>query len=132
MLQLRSVPIGLRVDAWIHRSYPLLADQQRVAAVRQLNENAGALNPEVREIAPPRVYDANLGMNAAFAAFWSRLWADVLVLNPCRTSGYLAIGQALLKHFDDLPDEPIHDRTLIEQWARHLQIDGWFQLIPHG
>jgi hypothetical protein len=78
MVQLRSVPIGLRVDEWIHRAYPALHGLQRSAAVRQLNENASVLNPELHEIAPHRVYSANVAMNAAF---WSQVWADDLSEN---------------------------------------------------
>jgi hypothetical protein len=132
MLQLRSVPVGLRVDSWISQNYPVLHEQQRTAAVRQLNENAQALRPEVRELAPLRVYAANIGMNAAFAAFWSRTWADDLITNPYRTAGQLGTGQALLKLFDDTPATPIHDRPLIEAWANHLELNGWFQFIPHN
>lgn len=132
MLQLRSVPIGLRVDEWIYGSYPVLHSQQRSAAVRQLNENARVLNPDIREIAPPRVYAANVGMNAAFAAFWSQLWADDLVVNPYRTSGHFAAGETLLKLFHDTAQAPSHDRPLIEAWGRNLQLDGWFHFIPHA
>jgi hypothetical protein len=121
----------MRVDNWINQTYPALRDQQRSSAVRQLNENAAALRPEVREIAPPRVYAANIGMNAAFAAFWSRLWADEHVPDPYRLSGHLATGEALVKIFDGIPDEPASDRRLIEAWAQHLELDGWFIFTPH-
>jgi hypothetical protein len=48
MLQLRSVPIGLRSDAWLAREYPELASQQKAFASRQLGDNLELLGPDVR------------------------------------------------------------------------------------
>lgn len=74
--QLRSYPIGLRVDHWLRQGYPGFAEQQKKAIDRQLNDNAMTLRPEVRQIAPAKVFEANVGMNAAFAQFWSRTPSD--------------------------------------------------------
>jgi hypothetical protein len=43
MTQLRSIPIGLRVDAWIMREYPELSELQQKSATRQLQENLHVL-----------------------------------------------------------------------------------------
>ena len=48
MTQLRSVPIGLRVDVWLERDFPELGELQRTFAIRQLQDNQQALSPEVR------------------------------------------------------------------------------------
>lgn len=127
--QLRSIPVGLRVDAWLSNSYPVLAEQQRVAVVRQLNENAQALGPEVRAFAPEKVLAANLGMNAAFAGYFARHWGDALLVEPYRTSGYIAAGDALLRLFDETPDDPAKDRDLIDAWGRSLKLTGWYTLL---
>ena len=71
ILQLRSMPISMRVDAWIQRSYPELADQQKKAIVRQLNDNSMPLKPEVREIAPDKSIHSSVDMNAGFALYWA-------------------------------------------------------------
>lgn len=128
LLQLRSLPVGLRVDAWVAASYPALRDLQRAAVVRQLNENAQALRPEVRAIAPDRVLAASLGMNAAFAAFFARLWADPLLVESYRTAGVLPAGEDLLRRFDAVPDDPAHDRELIDAWGQALGLGGWYTL----
>ena len=49
MLQLRSVPVGLRVDRWSTSTYPSLRDLQRTSIERQLGENAQALSTEVKK-----------------------------------------------------------------------------------
>ena len=72
MTQLRSIPIGLRVDSWIMREYPELSELQQKAAMQQLQENLQVLSPEIKKIAPTKILTANLSMNAAFAEFWAR------------------------------------------------------------
>lgn len=129
--QLRSMPTGLRVDAWIQRSYPELADQQRKSLVRQLNDNATSLRPEVRQIAPEKILQANVGMNAGMALFWSRTWNDPLLAVPYKSAGYLATGEKLLSLFDEIPDEPANDKKLIDTWGSHVGLAGWYEFLPY-
>ena len=49
MVQLRSIPVGLRIDAWILRDYQELATLQRSAVLRQLQDNQATLAPDVRK-----------------------------------------------------------------------------------
>jgi hypothetical protein len=129
LLQIRSMPIGLRVDSWVAKTYPALKDLQRDAVIRQLNENAMTLMPEIRAIAPSRIIAASIGMNAAFATFFSRLWGDPLINQPYMTAGYFAVGEGLLKEFNEIPAEPAHDGELIEAWGELLKIRTWFSLV---
>lgn len=130
MLQLRSIPAGLRVDAWISSTYPALHGMQRSAIVRQLNENAQSLKPELRGFAPKRILNASLGLSAAFAAYFSRFWGDPLLTQPYRTSGVLSTGENLLRLLDETPSDPAHDRDLIDAWGQALQLSGWYDFIP--
>ena len=130
MRQLRSVPIGLRIDSWIAADYPELGEQQRAIITSQLNENMRSLGPDVRKFAPPKVFDANLMMNSAFAAYWSRSWSDPTQLSPFKALGATAGGDVLLKIFDEIPAEPNNDRQLIEAWGNHLGLSGWFEFVP--
>ena len=130
MLQLRSMPVGLRVDAWVRKEYPGLHEQQEDAARRQLAENQQALGPQVRQIAPERIYGASVGMSAAFAAFWGRTLADPSVVVPYRVAGLLALGEDLLRLLDEIPDEAASDKRLVEAWGDRIGVTGWFRLIP--
>jgi hypothetical protein len=129
--QLRSMPIGLRVDAWIRQCYPDLEQQQKKGVVRQLNDNAASLKPEVRQFAPAKIIDANISMNAAFALFWSRTWADPLLAVPYKSSGHLAAGEKLLRMLNELPDDPASDRMLIEAWGSQVGLTGWYKIMPY-
>lgn len=130
MRQLRSVPVGLRIDSWISAQYPELARQQRAMIERQLKENMASLGTEVRRLAPARVFDANVGMNSAYAAYWSRAWSDPTQLSPYKAVGTMADGEALLKSFDEIPADPSNDRHLIETWGDRLGLSGWFEFTP--
>ena len=132
MLQLRSVPVGLRVDAWIGREHPDLAEQQKASVSRQVTDNIRSLTPEVRKIAPEKIFAASMGMNAAFAAYWSKAWNDPLPLAPYRETGLLATGEALLTLWNDVPDDSANDRKLIDAWGECLGLQGWYEFLPVG
>ena len=132
MVQLRSIPVGLRVDTWIRREYPDLAALQRTAVLQQLQDNQATLGPEVRKIAPPKVYKASVSINAAFAAFWSRTFGDPALDLPYKAAGFHKSGLELLRFLDEIPDEPTQDRSLIEAWGGALNLSSWYQWVPFG
>ena len=130
IVQLRSMPIALRVDDWLRRDYPELVEKQKLGNIRQLNENMTCLRPDVGKMTPKKILRPNIAMNAAFAGFWSRAWADPLVVVPYKTSANMADGQALLKLWDEIPDEPTKDRQLIEAWGDYLKLGDWYDVAP--
>jgi len=132
ILQLRSIPVGIRVDRWIRDTYPSLAEQQRLSALRQLAENQGTLSPQVKAIAPERIYKASLGMNAAMAAFWARTLGDATQMIPYKVGGHQAVGERLLAMLDGCPTEPSSDRDLIHAWGTELGIESWYGFAPFG
>jgi len=129
--QLRSMPIGLRVDSWIRENYPSLEEQQKQAVKQQLNDNAQTLGPHVRQLAPANVFRANVGMNSAFALFWSRALGDPLLGIPYKASGHLATGEELLRTWDQIPSDAAHDKKLIESWGS-LGLGGWYDFVPYS
>lgn len=129
-IQLRSVPVGLRVDDWISREYPDLQDQQRISVQRQVQDGLTSLRPEVKKIAPEAIYKPSVAMNAAFAAFWSRAWGDATWTTPYKATGYLGLGEVLLSTWDRIPFGAEHDHLLIESWASDLGLRDWFSFVP--
>jgi hypothetical protein len=128
-LQLRSMPIAIRVDEWLHRDYPALAELQRKSIERQLQEAMHALGPSVRAFAPQRIIDANVGMSCAFAKFWASTWNEPEVAIPFTSAGYGKIGDELLGLVQSLDRSPDGDRELVNKWAERLGLAGWFQTI---
>ena len=128
-LQLRSMPIAIRVDEWLFRDYPALAELQRKSIERQLQEAMHALGPSVRAFAPQRIIDANVGMSCAFAKFWAATWDEPEVAIPFTSAGYGKIGDELLGLVQSLDRSPDGDRELANQWTERLGLEGWFQTI---
>jgi hypothetical protein len=129
IVQLRSVPIGLRVDQWIHKQYPALADQQRSSIERQLNDNLAVLSPNIKRMAPEVVYTASAAMNAAVAVYWSNEWDDNTLAVPYKAGGFMGIADRLLSRFREVDPAPEYDRTLIDLWASELGIAGWYEFV---
>jgi len=132
MLQLRSIPVGLRVDAWILREHQELAPLQRSAVLRQVQDNQATLAPDVRKIAPAKVYKASVSMNAAFALFWSRQWNDPALSLPYKSAGFEKPGTLLLATFDEIPSEPTNDRRLVDAWGTELSLASWYEWVAYS
>jgi hypothetical protein len=131
MTQLRSIPIGFRVDSWIMREYPDLAHLQRDMATRQIKDNLAALSPDIKKIAPKKVYQSNVTMSAAFAEFWARNYSDPALSLPYKAAGYLKAGDELVAILDKVSDEPAADRDLVDAWGDHLSLTGWYRWVPY-
>ena len=127
--QLRSMPIAIRVDAWLFDEFEDLREQQRQNIVVQLQEAMQGLGPQVKAIAPRPIVDANLAMNSAFAKFWSARWNDPTIALPFVSAGYDAVGNRLLELAESGKADPDSDRALVETWAKQLDLDGWFRVI---
>jgi hypothetical protein len=132
LMQLRSIPTGLRVDDWIRKEFPELAELQQQAMRRQLQDGLATLEPKTRTSVPETIFDHSARMNAAQAAFWAdRLQRPEFVV-AYRSTGFLDRGQELLKMFTNLPDAPASDRDLVDTWAKALGVSDWYQWQPYS
>jgi hypothetical protein len=131
IVQLRTYPVGARVDDWIFKHLPELREQQEQAVRTQLDDGGRALSPEIRKRLPKALVDANSIMNAAYAAHWGGLLKDSRFQIPFKALGYEARASELLRALEEVPDEPEADRALISQWAECLGLTGAFHFQPH-
>lgn len=127
MMQLRSIPLGMRVDAWLYATFPSMRDsiarglgEQQQMNVQLLNQQAGALAPPTNQFAPA----------TAYALFTDRLLGTSYEI-PFKSAGALREGKTLLNLFDTTPDDPAHDRQLIDFWARQLGMSDWYQWVSY-
>ncbi len=130
LTQLRSYPIGMRIDQWIHDEFPALDGLQRDAVARQQRDNLSVLQPETRKLAPKPVRDANAAMNAAYAIFCDRVFGKAGYAIPYRSAGYEKRGRALLDIMESIPDDPASDRALVDAWGEELGLADWYQWAP--
>jgi hypothetical protein len=128
-LQLRSIPVAIRIDDWINRQYPVLRTLQRKSNERQLQEAMQSLGPSVRAFAPQPIIDANVGMSCAFAKFWAATWNEPEIALPFISAGYGKIGNDLLELVQSSDPSPEADRELVNRWSERLDLTRWFQTI---
>jgi len=127
--QLRSTPVGLRVDSWILSEFPDLAGLQQEALSRQLNDNAAAFRPDVQARMPEQALATNLAMTAAFGLYWSEKLNRPQIVLPYKATGQLEAGRALLNIWHDIPDDPAQDKDMIDAWARKLELSDWYRWV---
>jgi len=126
-LQLRSMPIAMRIDKLIHDSHPELGELQHESIDRQLQENMGALSPRAKVLSPDEIIKPNASMNAAFAKFFAGLWNAPMVFAPYVAAGYGEVASALLAFHEQIPAGSEHDRELVDAWAKYTGLDRWFE-----
>ena len=128
-LQLRSMPIAIRIDDWINRQYPVLRPLQRKSNERQLQEAMQSLGPSIRAFAPQSIIDANVSMSCAFAKFWAATRNKPEIALPFIAAGYGKVGDDLLGLGQSSDPGPEADRELVNRWAERLDLTRWFQTI---
>jgi hypothetical protein len=126
-LQLRSMPITMRVDKLIHDAHPELSELQHESIDRQLQENMGALSPRAKVLSPDEIIRPNATMNAAFAKFFAELWNAPMVFAPYVAAGYGEAATTLFALHEQIPVSSSHDRELVDAWAKCTGLDRWFE-----
>jgi hypothetical protein len=126
-LQLRSMPITMRVDKLIHDAHPELSELQHESIDRQLQENMGALSPRAKVLSPDEIIKPNATMNAAFAKFFAELWNAPMVFAPYVAAGYGDAASTLFALHEQIPASSSHDRELVDAWAKCTGLDRWFE-----
>lgn len=131
LTQLRSIPVGLRVDDWLWTTCSDVRDEQVASSQIQLQQNAQVLTATVRHSFPKKVVHANTAMNAAFALYWATRVNDDSISLPYRSVGAAADGKALLDIFHNVDPNPSSDRELVDRWAEKLGLSGWYMWKPY-
>ena len=131
MLQLRSVPVGFRVDSWIRSQFPQLIDLQEASVKAQLQTNSRVLEPQFRLVSPEKIFKANVAMNASFAEYWAGVMQEPRFALPYKASKYWTIGHRLTEICERVPDEPTQDVRLVDEWATELGLHGWYEWFPY-
>ena len=127
LLTLRSVPVGMRIDQWLHSSYSELRDQQRRNLSRQQAENAGHIGWRHGNL---RILPQYLTLDSAYAQFTDRLLGTDYFASPYRAAGLLADGKSLLDIWDKLPDDPANDCAAVDAWSAVMGVRDWYDWIP--
>lgn len=128
LLNLRSLPIGMRIDRWISTEYPELKELQKVGIAVQQQQNMEVLAYKLGKLTVPTTL---LGANAAYALFADRLLGSESYAVPYQAMGLANHGQELLRIWDDTPTKAANDCELVNQWAAASGMAGWYDWIPY-
>ena len=132
LTQLRSMPIGMRIDSWIEAEFPSLRDLQVASMKSQCGANAHSLSPQVREMTPATIWKSNVSLNSAYATFAAHMIDDRSLTLPYEASGFLDVGQSIVDLLEKVPGDPMSDRDLIDQIGIQLGISDWYEFLPVG
>ena len=127
LLTLRSVPVGMRIDQWIHATYPELREQQQRSLSRQQAENVSHISWRHGNL---RILPQYLVLDSAYAQFTDRLLGTDYFASPYRAAGLLADGKSLLTTWDNLPADPASDCAAVDAWATAMGVRSWYDWIP--
>lgn len=128
LLQLRSLPVGMRIDRWIRDTMPVLHSQQEAAIGDVQQQNLEATTKAVGRLTVPRHLAAT---NAAHALFADQLLGKEWFAIPYRAMGLTDDGNRLVSLLGEVPADPRHDRQLIDRWADALGMRGWYRWAPY-
>lgn len=123
LMNLRSLPIGMRIDRWLANDCPELREQQLASHHKQQQQNMSALTFSQGKLHLPVTL---LSTVAAYALFSDQLAGSDRYAIPFEAAGVLEDGRNLLKLLDQIPKESVNDRELVEQWAKACGMNGWF------
>lgn len=131
MVHLRSIPIAMRISAWLADDYPELRQLQRQQALLELRQAEEALQPSVEASTPDFIYRVTHVINAAHAIFWARRLKQKNLEQPYLSAGYRQDGGELLDIWQQTPSSPDRDCGLIDAWADALDLAGWYRWQPY-
>jgi hypothetical protein len=128
LMNLRSLPIGMRIDQWIASEFPELRELQASSIALQQQQNVDLLSFRRGKLTIPVPL---MGSIAAYALFADRLAGQGTYAIPYGAAGVLAQGEQLLNLWDTVPSDPHHDCELVDRWARAQGLADWYTWIPY-
>jgi len=126
LVHLRSVPIGLRVSEWLATHYPELQPLEAEHVQKEFNINRQALEGEVKDATPSKVFRTAQAITAAYTLHWSEKLGKPEVFNPYRLEKFEEDARKLLDIYEQMPDDPTYDQALIDAWGKHLGLTDWY------
>lgn len=87
-------------------------------------------SPDLRNLSPRTIYQANIAMNCAYALFMDNLFEGVTnYAAPYRNSGMFSTGQQLLAQWEQTMAhfQPGDEYTLVDAFAQLLNLQSWYE-----
>ena len=131
LIHLRSVPIGLRVSEYLATDFPELQPLEKEHVQKEFKINRQSLEGEIKAITPLKIFRAAQAISAAYTLYWSEKYGKPQVFNVYRLEGLEEDARALLDIYEQTPDDPTYDQTLIDAWGKYLGLIDWYTWLPY-
>lgn len=132
--QLYNAPLDMIIDSRVHEKYPFLHDSEFTWMANEHERNLEILsNNTIRSMAPKKIYQANLAMNAAVVLFVDDLFNGATDLAAhYRSTGLLTTGQRLYALWQEAMKsfQPGDEYLLVDAFARELKLTEWYKWLP--
>lgn len=128
LMQVRSLPICMRVDQNIFRDMPALRASMEAGIGEQNRDNLRAIQ-SVQGLIP--LPEQHFWPAAAYALFSDRLLGRSLYSVPFDAMGFNDGGRELLRLYDEILSDPSQDRQLVDAWSSRLGVSEWYRWIPY-
>ena len=130
--QLYNIPLDLFINRRVHDAFPRLHDDQFVWLADEHAQNSRAVtDPDIRNTAPARIYQASMAMNAAYALFVDDLFGQVTNYAAAyQPTGMLATGRRLYELYQAAGAAPGAENDLVDAWAKELRLADWYTWRP--
>jgi len=130
--QIANGPVDLRIEQWIYDRFPGLRKVQERSLTEEVRRGYDTFHPLVRETVPASIYWPTLAINAAQAWHVAELFGRRDILGPFDIQQLLGIGERLARMVLDAPDQGHRsDMAATNQWAKEMQLTGWFEWQPY-
>ena len=128
LMNLRSLPLGIRIDEWLASEHQELRALQieGIDAIQQ--ENLQVLSRRLGNLSVPTTLLAPL---AACALVADRIRGTETYAVPYRAAGVIDHGRELLALVDAIPGDVAHDHELVDAWAMATGTRDWYRWIPY-
>lgn len=124
LMNLRSLPIGMRIDEWISTNHAELKDLQATGIALQHQQNINLLSHKISGHYIPSIL---MGHISAYAMFADRLLNVEQFATPFAASGLKQAGFDLMEIWDQTTHTASSDCELVDAWATYSSIRNWYE-----
>ncbi len=124
--QVTTLPSDIYIEKWIFDSFPSLRNEQRKSLGQTHKEAIKALEPETRSRFPKVIIEKSIAMNYAFHKKIDEIIGSAF-FKKFNQPTFRIIGENLYSCIQDEDTGLVGDISLVNEWARILQIRDWFK-----
>ena len=127
VFQLTRMPPDIMIERWLYEEYPDMRDIQLAALQEQHEKAVSVLSGNFRRMTPGKIYEVSQVMNYVFFRLAGELMG-IRLIDAYEKSRYILEGEELaIWTADHFSEDHEGDVSVIDYWARALQLSEWFE-----